>query len=70
VQVIPDVEVHPLQEVNALVPEVAGAVNVALVPATYVRAKLVLPLPLPLMSAGETPIATPLAGFVELTVRL
>jgi hypothetical protein len=31
--------------------------------------KLVLPELFPLLSAGETPIVTPLAGMVELTVR-
>jgi hypothetical protein len=33
-----------------------------------VRVKLVLPLTLPLASAGETPMATLLAGLLELTV--
>jgi hypothetical protein len=53
-----------------LLPEVAAAVSVTLVPELYVRVKLVLPLPPPLLSAGKTPIATPLAGFAEFTVRL
>jgi hypothetical protein len=33
-----------------------------------VRVKLVVPLPALLLSAGETVMATPLAGLVELTV--
>jgi hypothetical protein len=32
--------------------------------------KLVVPFPAPLTSVGATPIATPLDGFVEFTVRL
>jgi hypothetical protein len=35
-----------------------------------VRVKLVVPFDAPLVSAGETAIATPLAGFVEATVKV
>jgi hypothetical protein len=70
VQVVPAVEVHPAQEEKVFVPEVAGAVSVTLVPLLYVRVKLLLPAALPLSSTGETPIATPLAGLVEFTVRV
>jgi hypothetical protein len=35
-----------------------------------VRVKLVVPFVAPLVSAGDTPIATPLAGLDELTVRI
>jgi hypothetical protein len=62
--------VHPLQEVNVLLPDVAGAVSVTAVPELYVRVKLVLPLAALLLSAGVTPIATPLAGLAEATVSV
>jgi len=35
-----------------------------------VRVKLVVPLPAPLLSAGETVIATPLDGLAEFTVSV
>jgi hypothetical protein len=70
VQVAPVVEVHPTQEEKVFVPDMTGAVNVTLVPLLYVRVKLLLPAALPLSSTGETPIATPLAGLVEFTVRV
>ena len=34
------------------------------------RAKLVVPLPAPLLSAGETVMATPLAGLLEPTASV
>jgi hypothetical protein len=52
-----------------LLPEVAGAVSVTVVPELYVRVKLVVPFAAPLLSAGETVMATPLAGLVESIVR-
>jgi hypothetical protein len=62
--------VQPVHEENELPPEVAGAVSTTAAPLLYVRVKLVLPLPAPLLSAGETTMATPLAGLVELTVSV
>ena len=59
---------QPVHEVNVLLPEVVGAVSVTEVPDLYVRVKLVVPLLALLLSAGETPIATPLAGSAEFTV--
>jgi hypothetical protein len=70
VQISCEVELHPLQLAKVFVPDVAGAVSVTLVPLLYVRVKLLLPAALPLLSTGETPIATPLAGLVELTVSV
>jgi hypothetical protein len=69
-QAAPVVDEHPVQELNVFAPDVAAAVSVTLVPALYVRVKLVTPLALPLLSDGETPIATPSVGLMELTVRL
>jgi hypothetical protein len=60
--------VHPLHETKLSIPDVAGAVSVTATPELYVRTKLVLPLPAPLMSAGLTWIATPLLGLTEFTV--
>jgi hypothetical protein len=68
--VMPLVEAQPVQEENVFAPEVAGAVSVTLVPELYVRVKLVLPEVLPLLSAGLTPIATPVEGFMEFTVSV
>ena len=63
------VDVHPpLHEEKAFPPDVVGAVSVTDVPASYVRVKLVLPFATLLISAGETVIATPLAGVAEFTV--
>ena len=61
--------VQPVHEEKMLAPEVAGAVRVTAVPALYVREKLVDPLAALLLSAGETVMATPLAGLAEFTVR-
>jgi hypothetical protein len=65
VQVVPLALVQPVQEENVFVPEVAGAVSVTVAPESYVRVNEVLPDVLPFTSAGETPIATPLAGVAE-----
>jgi hypothetical protein len=61
--------VQPDHETKLLTPDATGAVNVTDVPALYVRVKLADPLPDPLLSAGVTVIATPLAGLTEFTVR-
>ena len=66
--VAPLVLVHPVHDEKAFPPAVPGAVNVTVVPELYVRAKLVVPFPELLLSAGDTAIATPLAGFAESTV--
>jgi hypothetical protein len=70
VQVAPAAVVHPVHAENTVpfVPDAFGAVIVTDVPWLYVRVKLVLPLPVALLSAGATVIATPLAGSTELTV--
>jgi hypothetical protein len=60
--------VHPLHEEKLLTPEVAGAVRVTDDPELYESVKLVFPLVVPLLSAGETVMATPLAGLTEFTV--
>ena len=67
-QVAPLEAVQPVQEEKELPPAVAGAVRVTEVPARYVRVKPVEPLTAPLISDCETLMATPLAGFAELTV--
>jgi hypothetical protein len=69
VQVTVLAEVQPVHEEKVLLPEVEGAVKVTEVPELYVRVKLVVPLAALLLSAGETVMATPLAGLVESTVR-
>jgi hypothetical protein len=69
VQVTVLAEVQPVHEEKVLLPEVAGAVSVTVVPELYVRVKLDVPFPALLLSAGETVMATPLAGLVESTVR-
>jgi hypothetical protein len=63
------VDVQPVHEEKVLPPELAGAVKVTVVPELYVRVKLVEPLAALLLSAGETVMATPLAGSTESTVR-
>ncbi len=63
-------EVQPVQDEKLLPLAVDGAVRVIEVPELYVRVKLVFPLPWLELSAGDTVIATPLAGFVELTVKV
>jgi hypothetical protein len=68
VQVTPLEVVQPVQDKNELPPTVGGAVRVTDAPAEYVRVKPVEPLAAPLTSGCETPMETPLAGFVELTV--
>ena len=70
VHVVLAAEVQPAQEEKLLELAVLGAVSVTEVPESYVRVKLVLPLPRPELSAGETLIATPLAGVVEFTVSV
>jgi hypothetical protein len=60
--------VHPLHEANGFPLAVVGAVRVTLVPESYVRVKVVVPVPASLMSLGETVIVTPLEGLVEFTV--
>jgi hypothetical protein len=60
--------VHPVHAEKGFPLAVAGAVSVTEVPESYVRVKLVVPLPLPLTSLGVTVIATPLEGLVEFTV--
>lgn len=60
--------VHPDHALNACVPADAGAVIVTDVPALYVRLKLALPFPAPLLSAGATVIETPVVGLVVFTV--
>ena len=60
--------VQPVHDEKMFAPEVAGAVRTTEVPELYIRVKLVEPLPLPLLSAGKTAIATPLAGLDESTV--
>jgi hypothetical protein len=62
--------VHPLHEENGFPLAVVGAVRVTAVPESYVRVKLVVPLPALLLSLGVTEIATPLEGLVEFTVRM
>jgi hypothetical protein len=62
--------VQPVHEEKLLPPEVAGAVSVTDVPELYVSVKLVVPVVLPPLSAGEAPIATPLTGLVEFTVKV
>ena len=68
VQVTVLAEVQPVHEEKVLLPEVAGAVSVTVVPELYIRVKLVVPFAALLLSAGETAIVTPLAGSVESTV--
>jgi hypothetical protein len=63
-------DVQPVQEENEFPPALAGAVSVTEAPAAYARAKLVEPVVAPVMSGCETPIDTPLTGFVELTVSV
>jgi len=62
--------VQPVHEENALPLDVPGAVRVIAVPELYVRVKLVVPLLALLLSAGDTPMATPLEGLVESTVSV
>jgi hypothetical protein len=61
--------VQPVQEEKVLLPDVEGAVSVTDEPELYVRVKLVIPLLAPLLSAGATVIATPLAGVLESTAN-
>jgi hypothetical protein len=70
VHVKPLVDVHPVHDPKTLDPAIEGAVRLTLVPLLYIRVKLVLPELLPLLSTTETPMPTPLAGLVELTVKL
>jgi hypothetical protein len=70
VQVTVLADVHPVHEEKVLLPDEAGAVSVTEVPELYVRVKLVLPFVALLLSAGETVMATPLAGLVEFTVSV
>jgi hypothetical protein len=70
VHTAPAADEHPLHEVNVFVPEVAGAVSETLAPALYVSESPVVPDARPLLSFGDTVMPTPLAGFVEFTVRL
>jgi hypothetical protein len=60
--------VQPVHEEKVLPLAVDGAVSVTELPESYVRVKLVVPLVELLLSAGVTPMDTPLDGFVELTV--
>jgi len=62
-------EVQPDHETKVWTPDVARAVNVTDAPALYVRVKLAVPLPDPLLSAGLTAMAIPLAGLTVFTVR-
>jgi hypothetical protein len=60
--------VHPVHALKVSLPEAAGAVKVTAVPASYIRVKLAVPFPEPLLSAGVTAIATPVAGSAVFTV--
>jgi len=60
--------VQPVHELNVLLLDVAGAVNVTDVPALQVSVELVVSEVVLLLSARATPIATPLAGLVEFKI--
>lgn len=62
VQMAPFAEVQPVHDEKELPLAVKGAVKVAVVPALYVSVKLVFPLLVWLLSAGEAAIDTPLEG--------
>jgi hypothetical protein len=68
--VVPVLVVQPLHEENVSVPDVAGAVSITAVPELYIRLNSVVPLELPLLSAGEAEMATPADGFVEATLSV
>jgi hypothetical protein len=68
VQVTVLADVHPVHELNGLLPAVLGAVSVTEAPESYVRAKLVVPDVAPLLSCGVTPMDTPVVGLAESTV--
>ena len=53
------------QPEKLLPPADAGAVKLTEVPLKYERLKDVVPLLAPALSAGDTVIGTPVAGFVE-----
>jgi len=63
-------ELHPVHEVKAWEPAVAGAVIVTDAPELYVRVKVALPLAEPFTSAGATVMATPVVGLVVFTVNV
>jgi len=63
-------EVQPVHEENVLAPAVAGAVRRYVTPAVPISLKLVVPCVTTLLLGCPTPMTTPLAGFVELTVRV
>ena len=56
--------------VKSLLPANAGAVIVMEVLLSYIRIKVVTPLPSLLLSFGETIILTPLFGFSDSTIRV
>jgi hypothetical protein len=70
VQVVPLADEQPVHDEKAPYPTVAGADSVTVVPAGYLSAKLVLPPIKWLWSAGDAVMATPVDGFVELTVSV
>ena len=70
VQFWPEVDAHPVHEPKLFPLAVAGAVNVTLVPETYVRLSGLDPLESPCESVGVALMATPLAGFVVATARV
>jgi hypothetical protein len=61
--------VHPLHAEKLLPPAADGAVSVTVAPARYVSAKLVVPLLVPLRSAGLAVTAAPVEGFADCTVK-
>jgi hypothetical protein len=62
VQLLPVVDVHPVQDEKTFPLAVAGAVSVTVVPPWYRRVKLAEPLPLPFKSDGDTLSVTPVEG--------
>jgi len=66
---VPAGMVQPVQLLKLLPPAVDGAVRVTFALALYVRVNGVIPELTPLLSPGVTVIETPVAGFVELTVK-
>jgi hypothetical protein len=69
--IAPGTGAHPVQEEKAFpLGPGAGAVSVTVVPELYVSINGVLPLAVPLLSAGDAVIETPLAGLAESTVSV
>jgi hypothetical protein len=63
VQFAPEVEVHPDHELKLVVPAVAGAPKIIVVPELSESVKVVMPVARRLVTEFPYEILTPLAGF-------